>query len=82
MSKPLNSRLKRLPENSHTIILKFENRSQRDNCFFSQEFKKCLGELAVLLAKYNSTFETISWDVLKGTKLDRELDEEELIHIE
>ena len=70
--KTENSRLKRVPENSHTIILKFKEKSQRDKCIGLDEFKKAIGELAALVTKYNSTFEIFSWNIISGTSIDLE----------
>jgi len=68
--KTENSRLKRVPENSHTIMLKFREKNQRDKCVSLSEFKKTIGELAALVTKYNSTFEIFSWNILSGTSID------------
>ena len=70
-----NSRLKRLPENSHTIILRFEDQSQRDECINNPEFIQTVGEIAALVRKYNSTFEIFAWDILSGTSIDIETQE-------
>jgi len=72
MSTTQNSRLKRLPENSHSIILKFERQEQRDKCVENSDFIQVLGELAALVRKYNSTFEIYKWNTLTGTKSDLE----------
>lgn len=77
-TKTENSRLKRVPENSHTIILKFRKKSERDKCIFLPEFKKTIGELAALVTKYNSSFEIFSWNILSGTSSD--LENQEIIN--
>ncbi|MHA1488414.1 MAG: hypothetical protein ACTSRI_02025 [Promethearchaeota archaeon] len=66
MLEQKKSRLKRLPENSHTIILKFEKKRNRDDCLNSGEFQKILGELSSLISSYNSKIETIEWDIVTG----------------
>ena len=68
--KAESSRLKRLPENSHTIMIKFAKKSHRDECVNLAEFKNIIGELAALVTKYNSTFEIFAWDILSGTSID------------
>ncbi len=79
-SKTENSRLKRLPENSHTIMLKFKDKAQRDECVSVQGFKKTIGEIAALVTKYNSTFEVFSWDILSG--ISSELENQEVVSLE
>ena len=54
------SKLKRLPNNSCTIILKFENSDDRDNYINSEEFKKAYGELLPkILTKYGCKIGTL-----------------------
>ncbi len=79
-SKTENSRLKRLPENSHTIMLKFKDKAQRDECVSVQEFKKTIGAIAALVTKYNSTFEVFSWNILSGTS--SEIENQEVVSLE
>ena len=62
------ARYKRLPENSYSIILKFQNKKDRDDCINSEEFKDIYGDLAKLLINYNSSIELIKWDLLSGKK--------------
>ena len=62
------NRFKRLPENSHTILLRFTHKKDRDDCINSEDFKKVFGELATLLINYNCSIETIKWDYITGSK--------------
>jgi len=62
------ARYKRLPENSYSIVLKFANKKDRDDCINSKEFKEVYAELATLLINYNSSIELIKWDLLSGKK--------------
>ncbi len=71
MLEAKKSRIKRLPENSHTIILKFGKKKKRDECINSVEFQEILGELISILSKYNSKIETILWDNITGSKTER-----------
>lgn len=54
------SKLKRLPYNSYSIILKFENGEERDQCIRSEEFKEVFGRLASKIQlKYGCKIEPI-----------------------
>ena len=70
MSKPKNTRIKRLPEHSHTIIFKFDSKPQREVFEASLEYESFIREITALLATCNSNseFEQISWDVVTGSK--------------
>ncbi len=65
-NKLRTNRFKRLPANSHTIILQFIKQKDRDKCINSEEFKKVYADLATLLINYNSSIEIIKWDSLTG----------------
>ena len=65
-NKLRTNRFKRLPSNSHTIILQFTKQKDRDKCISSDEFKKIYADLATLLINYNSSIEIIKWDSLTG----------------
>ena len=55
------SKLKRLPNNSYTIILKFENEEDRIECLNSKEYKEILGKLASSIGiNYNCKIEYIT----------------------
>ena len=62
------NKYKRLPENSYSLILRFQNKKDRDDCINSKEFKEIYGRLATLLINYNSSIELIRWDLLSGKK--------------
>ncbi|MHA1488415.1 MAG: hypothetical protein ACTSRI_02030 [Promethearchaeota archaeon] len=54
------SKLKRLPNHSFTIILKFDKREDRNECIHSEKFKKVYSRLAsLLIANYNCSIENI-----------------------
>ncbi|MHA1294678.1 MAG: hypothetical protein ACTSQJ_18735 [Promethearchaeota archaeon] len=54
------SKLKRLPYNSYTIILKFENAEDRDKCIHSEEFQKIYGKLLTkIITNYDCKIGTI-----------------------
>ena len=65
-NKLRTNRFKRLPSNSHTIILQFNKQKDRNKCISSDEFKQIFAELATLLINYNSSIEIIKWDSLTG----------------
>ena len=55
------TKLKRLPYNSFTIILKFEDDEKRDECILSERFQKLYGNLITKIAtKYNCKIEYIT----------------------
>ena len=66
--KSVPTRFKRLPKNSHTIILKFGTKKKRDECINSEDFKDVFGEIARLLINYNSSIEVVKWDIISGQK--------------
>jgi len=54
------SKIKRLPYNSYSIILKFENVEDRDKCIQSEEFENVFGKLASKTQiKYGCKIESI-----------------------
>jgi len=54
------SKIKRLPYNSYSIILKFENADDRDKCIQSEEFENVFGKLASKIQlKYGCKIEPI-----------------------
>ena len=54
------SKLKRLPNHSYSIILKFENGDERDECIQSEEFEKIMGQLgSKIIVKYNCKIDPI-----------------------
>lgn len=54
------TKLKRLPYNSFTVILKFENDEKRDDCILSDKFQELSGQLASKIASfYNCKIEYI-----------------------
>ena len=58
----MTSKLKRLPYNSYTIIMKFENNEERDECIKSEKFKAVAGKLASKLGtNYNCTIEFLTY---------------------
>lgn len=58
--------IKRIPENSYTMIFKFENKKERDECLNSEDFQDIYSEIAKLLINYNCRIELIKWDLLLG----------------
>ncbi|MHA1149397.1 MAG: hypothetical protein ACTSR8_14265 [Promethearchaeota archaeon] len=55
------TKLKRLPYNSFTIILKFENDEMRDDCILSKEFQTLIGQLITkVTSKYGCKIENIT----------------------
>ena len=57
------SKLKRLPNNSYTIILKFEEEADKTECLNSKEYKEIIGKLASSIGiNYNCKIQYITLD--------------------
>ena len=55
------TKLKRLPYNSYTIVLKFETDDERDECIQSEAFLKAYGKLLSKIGiTYNCKIEPIT----------------------
>ncbi len=59
-SKKPNSKLKRLPNNSYTILINFENIEERNECINLKEYKEIISKLKSLGSKYNCKVQDIA----------------------
>ena len=56
----MTSKLKRLPLNSYTVIIKVESEEDRDKCINSKEFQEIYGKLLIkALTRYDCKVGTI-----------------------
>ena len=59
------SKLKRFPDNSYSIILKFDSRENREECIDSKEYGQINAKLASLTLKYQCKIEYVNHPKIK-----------------